>query len=103
MYTLINLQGKANNRVNKWASLRQNLSLRFPTKRDSKPVFSATETSLKAVISLIASLDTFQKVNDKGTDQSAYMCRLVCVCPFVIANPMKTGFLVSRPISQYDN
>ena len=37
-----------------------------------KPFSSATETSLKIEISLLASLDdTFQKGNNKGADQSA--------------------------------
>ena len=31
------------------------------------------------------------------TDQSAWMCRLVCA--FVVCKPRKTGFLASKPIS----
>ena len=38
---------------------------------------------------------TFQKVNNKGTDQTARMRRLVCAC--VVRKPQKTGFLESRP------
>ena len=33
-------------------------------------------------------------MNDKGTDQSARMCRLVCA--FVIRKPPKAGFLALR-------
>ena len=38
--------------------------------------------------------DSFQKVNNKGTDQTAGMCRLACV----VHKPPKTGFLAPRPI-----
>ena len=40
--------------------------------------------------------NTFQKANNKGTDQTARMRRLVCAC--VVCKPPKTGFLASRPI-----
>ena len=42
-----------------WASMRQNPSSGFPTKRDSNqlPVSSATEASKKIEISLVASSD----------------------------------------------
>ena len=38
----------------------------------------------------------FQKVNNKGADQTARMRRLVCA--YVVRNPPKTGFLATRPI-----
>ena len=41
--------------------------------------------------------DSFQTANNKGTDQTARMCRLVCAC--VVHKLPKTGFLESRPIS----
>ena len=41
-------------------------------------------------------LDTIQRVNNKGADQTALMRRLVCAC--VVRKPPKTGFLKSRPI-----
>ena len=37
-----------------------------------------------------------QIANNKGADQTARMCRLVCACVF--RKPLKTGFLTSRPI-----
>ena len=40
--------------------------------------------------------DTFQLANNKGANQTAHMCRLVC--SFVVRKPPKTGFLVSSPI-----
>ena len=40
--------------------------------------------------------DTFHKANNKGADQTAQMCRLVCSC--VVRKPLTTGFLVSRRI-----
>ena len=63
-----------------------------------KPACSATETSWKVEISLMASLDcdTFQKAKNKGADQTARVRRLVCA--YVFRNPPKTGFLASRPI-----
>ena len=68
-------------------------------KASFKPVSSATVTSLRIEISPVPSLhyDTFQKANNKGADQSAQMCRLVCAC--VVRKPPKTGFLALRPIS----
>ena len=35
-------------------------------------------------------------MNNKGADQTARMCRLVCIC--VVRKPQKTGFLASRLI-----
>ena len=50
-------------------------------KSETQPVSTATETSLKIEISLVASSldnDTFQKVNNKGADQPVRMHRLTC-------------------------
>ena len=61
-----------------------------------KPACSATETSQKVEISLVASLDlalSKTRANNKGADQTA---RMVCAC--VVRKPPKTGFLASRPI-----
>ena len=38
---------------------------------------------------------SFQNVNNKGADQTVWMCRLACV----VRKPSKTGFLASGPIS----
>ena len=38
---------------------------------------------------------SFYETNNKGADQSARMCRLVCA--LVARKPPKTGFLTSRP------
>ena len=38
-------------------------------------------------------------MNNKGADQSARMCRLVCT--FVIHKPLKTDFLELRPIYEH--
>ena len=62
-------------------------------KASFKPVSSATGTSQKIEISPVA---TLHKVNNKGTDQTAQKHRLVCAC--VVRNPLKTGFLASRPM-----
>ena len=40
--------------------------------------------------------NTFQQVNDKGTDLTAQMCRLFWA--FGVCKPPKTGFLTLRPI-----
>ena len=40
--------------------------------------------------------DTFQKANDKGTDQSAQMRRLVSA--FVVSNPQRQVFLSQGPL-----
>ena len=69
-----------------WALTRQNLSPGFPTKQGNCDFACSKFT-----------YDTFQKVNIKGADQYALMCRLVCT--FVVRKPPKTGFLMSRPIS----
>ena len=62
-----------------------------------KPISTATETSKKIEMSLVASLDNgaFQTANNKGADQTARMHRLVLA--FVVCKPPKTGFLVTRP------
>ena len=72
--------------------------LRVSDKVSFKPVSSATETSEKFQISLVASLhyDTFHIENNKGADQTARMRMPVCAC--VVRKPTKTGFLASRPI-----
>ena len=65
-----------------------------------KPVPSATESSKKIGISLLASLDMIlsKKANNKGADQTAQagLC-LGCL------QTLKTGFLVWRPILSYTN
>ena len=40
--------------------------------------------------------NTFQQVDDKGTDRTVQMYRLVWA--FGVCKPQKTGFLTSRPI-----
>ena len=85
-----------------WASLRENLSLGFPTKRVSNqsPQLQRLARILKFTRSKFA-YGTFQKANNKGADQTARMRRLVCTC--VISNTQKTGFLASRPIFFFNN
>ena len=63
-----------------------------------KSVSSATEISYKMEISSAASLDMIisNKGINKGADQSAWMHSLVCT--FVVRKPLKTDFLVPRPI-----
>ena len=39
----------------------------------------------------------FKKANNKSTDQTVRMRRLVCTC--VVCKPPKTGFLARRPIN----
>ena len=58
-----------------------------------KPTCSTTEASLKIEILLVAGLAyiaSFQKGNNKGTDQTARMRRLVCA--FVVRKPPKQVF-----------
>ena len=38
-------------------------------------------------------------MKNKGADQTARMCRLVCAC--VVRKPLKSGFLASRPILEH--
>ena len=60
-----------------------------------KPVSSATETSLKIEILLVASLHIILS-NKQITKAQTSLHKLVCT--FVVRKPPKTGFLVSRPI-----
>ena len=78
-----------------WASSRQNLSMGFPTKRDSNqsPQLQGLVRKLNACIKF--RYDTFKKANNKGADQSARMRRLVCA--FVVRKPPKTSFLAQGP------
>ena len=66
-----------------------------------KPVSSATWTSYKFEISLVAILDMIlsNKRITKGADQTERMQRLVCV--FVVGKPPKTGFLMWRPFLKW--
>ena len=80
-----------------WALWLQYLSSRFPSKRDSNQ--SPQLQRLARISNFTCSVfrdDTFQNANNKGADQSAQMCRLVCA--FVVCKPPKTGFLASRLI-----
>ena len=62
---------------------------RVSEKARLKPVSSAIETSWNSDILPETRYDTFQKANNKGTDQTAWMPSLVCPC--VIPKPLKTG------------
>ena len=74
-----------------------------------KPACSADETSWGLEISAIASRGiilsrqqtTIQAANNKGTDQTARMRRLICT--FVVRIWHKTGFLMMRLISYSNN
>ena len=79
-----------------WASSRENLSSGFPTKRDSNQSPQLQRRARKLKFRSKFRYDTFQKTNNKGADQTAHMCRLVCA--FVVRKPLKTDFLTSRPI-----
>ena len=57
-----------------------------------KQACSATGTSSKIDISFVASFP--KKANNKGADQTAQMCRLVCA--FVVRKVPKTGLRASR-------
>ena len=63
----------------------KNLVFGVSDKARLKTISSATDTSQKIEISLVA---TFQKENNKGTDQSVQMPRLVCV----VCKPRKDRF-----------
>ena len=71
---------------------RDKTCLRGSDKVRFKPACSATETSQKIEISLIASLDMLvsNKQKNKGADQTARMHRLVCA--FVVRKTPKTDF-----------
>ena len=58
-----------------------------------KPVFSATETSLKIEISFIASLDMI--LSNKRITKAGIRS---LVCTLVFHKPPKTGFLAAKPI-----
>ena len=67
-------------------------------KASFKPVSSATETSLKLNFTGTKfTYDTFQKANNKGTDQSALMRRLVCV----VCKPRRQVFLRCGPNARW--
>ena len=65
-----------------------------------KPFSSANETSKKIEISPVLSFsnDTFEKSNNKGADQSARMCRLVCA--FVVRKLQRQDFWRHCPYDQ---
>ena len=65
---------------------------------ERKLVSSATRTSQKIEISLVARLHVIlsKKRNNKGSDQTARMRWLVCT--FAVRKPPKTGFLALRLI-----
>ena len=81
-----------------WASLRENLSLGLPTKQYSNqsPKLHIDKLENRNFSFSKLRYGTFQKTNNKGTDQTALMRRLVCAC--VVCKPLKTGFLASKPI-----
>ena len=80
-----------------WASSREKNVFEVSDKASFKPVSSATETSLKIEISLVASVDMILLISEcKDADQSARMRRLVCA--FVVRKPPKTGLLSARTI-----
>ena len=83
---------------NKWASARQNLSSGFLTKRDLQTSLLSNRDQLYNGNFACSTLsyDTFHLSNNKGTDQTVRMRRIVCA--FVVCNPPKTGFLALRPV-----
>ena len=85
-----------------WATLRENLSLGCPTKRVSNqsPQLQRLAKKLKLTCSKFTH-DTFQRVNNKGADQTARMRRVVLA--FLVCNPRKPGFLASRPMCKGRN
>ena len=88
-----------------WALARQNLSSRFPTKRDSKPETSRNieillEVGLEMVLSskrITKALTSLRRCAGLGLccSQTPDQDRLVCA--FAVPKPLKTGFLASRP------
>ena len=69
----------------------------FPTKAVSKQYPQLQRLAVNCNFTCrMFTFDTFQKANNKSTDQTALICRLVCAC--VVRKPQKTGFLASRPI-----
>ena len=83
--------------INTWASSQENLSTGFTTNRVSNqaPQLQRLASELKFRYSKFT-YGTFQKVNNKGADQTVRMRRLVCAC--VVCKPPKKGFLATRPI-----
>ena len=80
-----------------WTLSRENLSSGFLTKGDTNQPAQLQGLARKLKFHLQqVYIWYFQKANNKGTDQSARMRRLVCA--FVVRKPPKTGFLASRPI-----
>ena len=82
--------------VLKWASSRENLSSGFLKKlvSNQSPQLHRLAKKWNFTCSKLT-YNTFHKVNNKGTDQTAWMSRLVCIC--VVSKPPKTGFLTTRP------
>ena len=60
-----------------------------------KSVFGVSDQVMLQPANSARIYNTFQQANNKGADQTAQMCRLVCT--FVVSNPSKTGFLASWP------
>ena len=79
-----------------WVTSRENLSSGFLTKRVSNQSPQLQRLARKLKFHLKFTYDTFQKANNKGADQTAWMRRLVCAC--VVRKLPKIGFLASRPI-----
>ena len=79
---------------NIWATTRENLSLGFRQRISNKS--PQLQRRARNFTCSKLTYDTFQKANNKGADQTARMCRLVCAC--VDRKSLKTGFLTSKPI-----
>ena len=80
-----------------WVSSRENPSSGLLTNPDSNqsPQLQRLARKMTSICTKLR-YDSFQKGNNRGADQSAWMRSLVCAC--VVRKPPKTGFLVSRPI-----
>ena len=77
----------------------ENLYSGSPTKRDSNQSSQLQRLARKLKLDKLSKLTygTCQKANNKGTDQTAQMHRLVCA--FIVRKPPKTGFLASGPFN----
>ena len=73
-----------------WVLSQENLSLGFPTRSYPNQPAQLQRLAIKLKFRKFR-YDTFQRENNKGTDRTEWIHRLVCAC--VVRKPRRKGFL----------
>ena len=82
--------------------MREDLSSGFTTMQDSNQPAQLQRVHVARKLNFACSKFfnyTFKGANNKGTDQTARMCRLVCAFNLRMQLQCTSGFLSTRPIS----